>query len=157
MFFDIIVHDIDFYFIFNVSIPSTLKKIDFVMHWPQCSFDFKLKTNKQKTTFLCLHQELYWTIYSLVCSTTFCHFLRQLHNYIFPKLLTFLNKELFQVPITVFQEIEIFSIKKFCKDRDKWTSIQMCNVWWICWMNQNFPVRSMCCYISLMEDYAFYV
>ena len=50
MFFDIIVDDIDFYFIFNVSIPSTLKKIDFVMHWPQCSFDFKLKTNKQKTT-----------------------------------------------------------------------------------------------------------
>ena len=43
-------------------------------------------------------------------------FFRQLHNYIFPKLLTFLNKDVFQVPITVFQEIEIFSIKKFCKD-----------------------------------------
>ncbi|XP_054944118.1 S phase cyclin A-associated protein in the endoplasmic reticulum isoform X7 [Physeter macrocephalus] len=37
---------------------------------------------------------------------------RQLHNSIFPKLFIFLSKELFQVPYTVFQEIEIFSIKR---------------------------------------------
>ncbi|KAM9088983.1 ubiquitin-like modifier-activating enzyme 5 isoform 5-T5 [Megaptera novaeangliae] len=36
----------------------------------------------------------------------------QLHNSIFPKLFIFLRKELFQVPSTVFQGIEIFSITR---------------------------------------------
>ena len=39
-------------------------------------------------------------------------FFRQLHNSIFPKLLTFLSKELFQVPFPVFRGIETFSIKR---------------------------------------------
>ena len=39
-------------------------------------------------------------------------FFRQLHNSIFLKNLIFLSKELFQVPFTVFQGIEIFSIKR---------------------------------------------
>ncbi|XP_057399754.1 meiosis expressed gene 1 protein homolog isoform X2 [Balaenoptera acutorostrata] len=37
---------------------------------------------------------------------------RQLHNSIFLKLFIFLSKELFQVPFTVFQGIDIFSIKR---------------------------------------------
>ena len=40
-------------------------------------------------------------------------FFRQLHNSIFPKLFTFLSKELVQVPFTVFQGFEIFSTKRF--------------------------------------------
>ena len=96
------------------------------------------------------HQELYWAMSSLFCSTerevlitqscpvlcdpmgcsppgssvhgilqarilecvaiSFLLF-RQLHNSIFLKLFIFLSKELFQVPFTVFQGIEIFSIK----------------------------------------------
>ena len=41
-------------------------------------------------------------------------FSRQLHNSIFPKLFIFLNKELFQLPFTIFQDIESFSeILKF--------------------------------------------
>ena len=39
-------------------------------------------------------------------------FFRQLHNSIFPKLSIFLSKELFQVPFTVFQGMETFSIKR---------------------------------------------
>ena len=39
-------------------------------------------------------------------------FFRQLHNSIFPKHFIFLSKELFQVPFTIFQEVEIFSIKR---------------------------------------------
>ena len=49
-------------------------------------------------------------------------FFRQLRNSIFPKFFSFLSKELFQVPFTVLQGIEIFSIEfpfplqEFCKD-----------------------------------------
>ena len=38
-------------------------------------------------------------------------FFRQLHNFIFPKFI-FLSKKLFLEPFTVFQGIEIFSIKR---------------------------------------------
>ena len=40
------------------------------------------------------------------------------------KLLFYLfePKELFQVPFTVFQESEIFPLKEFCKDQNKWKS-----------------------------------
>ena len=46
-------------------------------------------------------------------------FLRQLHNFTFPKLFIFLSKELFQVPFTVFQEMEFFLLGEFCKDQKK--------------------------------------
>ena len=65
------------------------------------------------------HQELYWTTYSLFHSTTF---LRQLHNSIFQKLSIFLIKQLFQVPFTVFQGIEVLSIKVTFKNQNKWKS-----------------------------------
>ena len=94
------------------------------------------------------HQELYWAMFSLFCSTE-CKVLvmsnslwpldcsppgssvhgilqarilecvaisfllfRQLHYSIFLKLFIFLSKGLFQLPFTVFQGIEIFSIKR---------------------------------------------
>ena len=49
-------------------------------------------------------------------------FFRQLHNSIFPKLFIFLSKELLQVPFTVLRGMEIFSLREFCKDRNKWKS-----------------------------------
>ena len=56
------------------------------------------------------------TPYSLICSTSFCCFLRQLHNSIIPKLFL-LSKELFQVLSPVFQGTEIFSVKNFVKTK----------------------------------------
>ena len=49
-------------------------------------------------------------------------FFRQLHNSVFPKLLIFLSKELFLVHFTVFQGIEIFPLREFWKDVNKWKS-----------------------------------
>ena len=49
-------------------------------------------------------------------------FSRQLHNSVFPKLFIFLRKELFQVPFTVFQGIEIISINRIFKDKNEWKS-----------------------------------
>ena len=46
-------------------------------------------------------------------------FFRQLHNSIFPKLFIFLSKELLQMSFMVFQGIEIFPLREFCKDQNK--------------------------------------
>ena len=58
--------------------------------------------------------------------TIFFHYLlpfsRKLHNSIFAKLFLFLGKELFQMPFIVFQGIEFFPWREFCKDRNKWKS-----------------------------------
>ena len=70
---------------------------------------FLSKNKRHKFTF---YQELYETTYSPFCSTTFCRFS---DNFIIPtsqNILSFLSKELFQVPSTVFQGIEFFSIKR---------------------------------------------
>ena len=60
------------------------------------------------------HQELYWTMYSPSCSTTFCHFSG---NFIILSSKTFylFEQRTFQVPFKVSQGIEIFSIKTFVK------------------------------------------
>ena len=47
-----------------------------------------------------------------ICSTTFCHFSRQLHNSIFPKHFISLGKELFHVRLRVFKRIESFTIER---------------------------------------------
>ena len=49
-------------------------------------------------------------------------FFRQLHNFVFSKLFISLSKKLFQLPFTVFQGIEIFPLREFCKDWNKWIS-----------------------------------
>ena len=63
--------------------------------------------SKNKRHIFHFHQELHWTTYSPFCSTTFCHFSG---NFIIPSSqnFIFLSKELFQVPFTVLQGIEIF-------------------------------------------------
>jgi len=72
---------------------------------------FLLFLSKNKRHMFHFHQELYWTRYSPFCSTTICHFSG---NFIIPSFqyFIFLSKELFQMLFTVFQGIEIFSIKK---------------------------------------------
>ena len=78
--------------------------------------------SKNKSYIFHFLQELYWTMYSPFCSTTFCHFSI---NFIIPSsqnFLSFLSKELFQVPFTIFQGIEFFPLKEFCKDQNKWKS-----------------------------------
>ena len=78
-----------------------------------------LSKNKRHTSHF--HQELYWTPYSPIFHYLLSVF-RQLHNSIFPKLFIFLSKELFQVLFTVFQGIEIFPLREFCEDWNKWKS-----------------------------------
>ena len=91
-------------------------------------FHWFLSKNKRHSFHF--HQELYWTVYSQFCSTTFCRFFffRQLHNSIFPKLFIFLGKELLQVSFMVFQGIEIFPLREFCKDQNKWNLKLQCPV-----------------------------
>ena len=69
------------------------------------------------------HQELHWTTYSLFFfSTTFCHFPGNCTIPSFQNFFIFLSKELFQVPFTLFQGIEFFPLREFCKDWNKWKS-----------------------------------
>ena len=91
-------------------------------------------------------------------------FFTQLHNSVFSKLFIFLNKELFYVPLQSYRELKFFPLE-FCPDQNKWQSEGA--VWWIWWMNQNFPSklykflpghqRNLWSCIILMEDYAFCV
>ena len=77
---------------------------------------------KNKRHIFHFHRELYWTTYSPFLFHYLLPFFRQLHNSIFPKLLIFLSKELFQMPFTVFQGIEFFPLREFCKDLNTWKS-----------------------------------
>ena len=45
--------------------------------------------------------------------------LGQLHNSNFPKLFIFLSKEFSQMSFTLFQGIEIFPLREFCKDQNE--------------------------------------
>ena len=84
----------------------------YVLGWLS-SFDLKKKTHFPFSlrTFLC-HEFTVLFHYLLP-------FFRQLHNSISPKLFIFLSKELFQVPFTVFQGVEISPLREFCKDQNK--------------------------------------
>ena len=74
------------------------------------------------------------------CSATFCHFPG---NFIIPSsqdLLSFWANSCSRCLFffLVFQGFGNFSIMRSFK-RQKQIEIQRCNVWWIEWMNQNFP------------------
>ena len=78
--------------------------------------------SKNKRHIFHFHQELYLTNVFTLVFHYLLPFFRQLHNSVFPKPFIFLSKELFQVPFTVFQGIDIFSIREFCEDWNKWKS-----------------------------------
>ena len=44
-----------------------------ILSWPKVSFLFFFLSQNERHIFQ-FHQELYWTVYSSFCSTTFCHF-----------------------------------------------------------------------------------
>ena len=100
------------------------------MGWPKSSFEFYVKIRH----IFHFHQELYWTICSLFCSTTFCLFLG---NFIIPfsqKSFIFLKKVLFQVIFAIFQGNGVFSTNRIFKD----------------WNNRNFKDVTSGEYSSLL-------
>ena len=94
-------------------------KLKELLGWPKRSFSF---LGKNKRHIFHFHQELSFLFFFFFtenfiqqCIPCFVPlpsaiFFRQLHKSIFPKLCIFLSKQLFQVPYTVFQGIESFSI-----------------------------------------------
>ena len=78
--------------------------------------------SKNKRHIFQLHQELYWTTYPLVCSTTFCHFSG---NFIIPSSQNFVSfwaKNCSRCLLESFRELKFFPLKEFCKDQNKWKS-----------------------------------
>ena len=61
-------------------------------------------------------------MYLLFCFTTFCHFSGNFIIASFQTFFVFLSKELSQLLCIVFQGIEIFPLRKFHKDQNKWIS-----------------------------------
>ena len=61
-------------------------------------------------------------MYLLFCFTTFCHFSGNFVIPSFQNVFLFLSKELSQLLFIVFQGIEIFPLRKFHKDQNKWVS-----------------------------------
>ena len=98
--------------LFNKGTPKVLVPFDNptsnVLSGPKSAFGF-LSKNKRHFSFS--PRTLLNNIFTLLFHY-FLPFFRQLHNFIFPKLFIFFSKELFQVPFTVFQGIETFSIKR---------------------------------------------
>ena len=78
--------------------------------------------SKNKRHIFHFHQELYWTTYSLFCSTTFCHFSG---NFIIPSSQNFLSfwaKNCSRCLLQSSRELKCFPIREFCKDQNKWKS-----------------------------------
>ena len=86
--------------------------------WPKSSFRF-LSKNKRHFSFSprTLLNNVFTALFHYLLP-----FFRQLHS-IFLKCFIVLSKQLFQVPFTVFQGLEFFSIKRILyKDQNKWKS-----------------------------------
>ena len=69
-----------------------------------------------------IFHELYWTVYSPSCSTTFCHFSG---NFIIPSSQNFLSfgaKNWSRCLLQSSRESKFFPLREFCKDWNKWKS-----------------------------------
>ena len=78
--------------------------------------------SKNKRHIFHFHQELYWTMYSPFCATTFCHFLG---NFIIPSsqnFLSFWTKNCSRCLLQSSRELKFFPLKEFCNDLNKWIS-----------------------------------
>ena len=76
--------------------------------------------SKNKRHIFHFHQELYWTMYSPFCATTFCHFSG---NFIIPhsqNFLSFWARNCSRCLLQSSRELKIFPLREFCKDRNKW-------------------------------------
>ena len=126
---------------------------------------FKIFCRWNKVWFLIVGKEIIWSheinpkknfifIKNFIEQHSHCFVLlssaifRQLQDSIFPKLLIFLSKELFQVPFTVFQGIDIFFIKIICKDWNKWKSEDTLSGEYGVWIKTSEPSCNSCCLVS---------
>ena len=78
--------------------------------------------SKNKRHIFHFHQELYRTMYSHFCSTTFCHFSG---NFIIPSsqnFLSFWQKNCSRCLLQSSRELKFFPLRESCKDRNKWKS-----------------------------------
>ena len=78
--------------------------------------------SKNKRHFFHFHQELYWTMYSPFCSTTFRHFSG---NFVIPSsqnFLSFWEKNCSRCLLQSSRELKCFPLREFCKDQNKWKS-----------------------------------
>ena len=78
--------------------------------------------SKNKSRIFHFHQELYWTMYSPFCSTTFCHFSG---NFIIPSSQNFLSfwaKNCSRCLLQSSKELKFFPLREFFKDLNKWKS-----------------------------------
>ena len=121
--------------------------------------------SKNKRHIFHFQQELHWTRYSPICSTTICHFSG---NFIIPSSQNFLSfwaKDYSRCCLQSSRELKIFPLRKCCKDWNKWksegarsaeynewirTSQSSCNTF--AWASK---ITWSC--IIVMEDYAFSV
>ena len=112
------------------SIKSKREKVRFVVLNPACSQCSCIRLAKKFLWFLSknkrhifhFHQELYWTTYALFCSTTFCHFSGNFIIPSSPEFLFFWAKNCSRWLLQSYRELKFFSLKEFCKDRNKWKS-----------------------------------
>ena len=77
---------------------------------------------KNKRHIFHFHQELYWTMYSPFCSTTFCHFSG---NFVIPSYQNFLSfwaKKCCRCLLQSSRKLKFFPLREFCKDWNKWIS-----------------------------------
>ena len=90
-----------------------------VLGWPRSAFGF---LNKNKRHISHFHQDLYWTMYSPFCPTTFCHFSGNFIIPSSPNFLSFWAKNCSRCLLQSFRELKFFLLREFCKDRSKWKS-----------------------------------
>ena len=79
-----------------------------------------LRKNKRRISNF--HQELYWTMYSSFCSTTFCHFSGNFKIPSSQNFLSFQSKNCSRYLLQSSRELKFFPLRGFCKDRNKWKS-----------------------------------
>ena len=78
--------------------------------------------SKNKRHIFHFHDQLYWTTYSLFCSTTLCHFSGNFTISSSQNFLSFWAKNFSRCLLQSSRELKFFPLREFCKDRNKWKS-----------------------------------
>ena len=86
-------------------------------------------------------------MYLLFCFTTFCHFSGNFIIASFQTFFLFLSKELSQLLCIVFQGIEIFPLRKFHKDQNKWISVSAMSCEYSGWIRTSQPSCNSFCLV----------
>ena len=100
-----------------------------------------IRLAKRSFGFICKNRRLFFFSFlpRILLNKAFCSTISAIFQttskFHFPQaffFLIFLNKELFQVPFTVFQRMKILS-SKWILYGPKWVDNLRCNMWWIWW------------------------